>query len=46
MLQEKVPLGVLGKPEDIANLTTYLVSDIASFATGSIWTIDGGQVHA
>ncbi|CAN1513688.1 FabG Dehydrogenases with different specificities (related to short-chain alcohol dehydrogenases) [Methylophilaceae bacterium] len=45
MLEEKVSLGVLGKPEDVANLTTYLVSDIASFVTGTVWTIDGGQVH-
>ena len=31
-----------GKPEEIANGITYLLSDEASFTTGSVLTIDGG----
>lgn len=32
----------LGKPEDIASLALFLVSDEASWITGSAFTIDGG----
>ena len=32
----------LGKPEDIASLALFLVSDEASWITGSVYTIDGG----
>jgi NAD(P)-dependent dehydrogenase (short-subunit alcohol dehydrogenase family) len=46
MLNQDVALGKLGSPRDIANLTAYLLSDVSSFATGGIWTLDGGQVHS
>ena len=36
------PLGVEGKPEDIANAILYLVSDAAEFMTGQAIAIDGG----
>jgi NAD(P)-dependent dehydrogenase (short-subunit alcohol dehydrogenase family) len=32
----------LGRPEDIASLALFLVSDEASWITGSAYTIDGG----
>ncbi len=35
-------LGRLGKPEEVADLTCYLLSDRASFVTGSYHLIDGG----
>jgi 3-oxoacyl-[acyl-carrier protein] reductase len=46
MLERDVSLGCLGKPKDVANLVVYLASANASFATGAIWTLDGGQVHS
>ncbi|MEN9862355.1 MAG: hypothetical protein RLZZ601_119 [Pseudomonadota bacterium] len=46
MLERDVALGCLGKPQDIANLAIYLSSVHANFATGGIWTLDGGQVHS
>jgi 3-oxoacyl-[acyl-carrier protein] reductase len=46
MLNRDVALRKLGTPEDVANLTAYLLSDVSSFATGSVWTIDGGQTHS
>ncbi len=46
MLLNIVPLNKFGKPEDIASLTLYLSSDKSNFVTGSIWTIDGGQVNS
>ena len=42
-LHKQVPLERFGKPYEVAKLVCYLSSDIASFTTGSIWTIDGGQ---
>lgn len=37
------PLGRIGQPDDIASATCFLLSDLASFVTGSTWTVDGGQ---
>ena len=37
------PLGRVGLPTDIAPATCFLLSDLASFVTGSTWTVDGGQ---
>ncbi|GGW78515.1 acetoacetyl-CoA reductase [Alteromonas halophila] len=38
-----IPVGRLGKPEDIANSVLFLVKDNASFITGSTISINGGQ---
>ncbi len=40
-LKKLHPLG-LGKPEDISNLVTFLLSDRSRWITGSIMNIDGG----
>lgn len=37
------PLGRLGRPEDIASLVSYLLSDDASFISAAIYRIDGGS---
>ena len=37
------PLGRIGRPEDIAGATVYLLSDLAQFVTGMTLTVDGGQ---
>jgi NAD(P)-dependent dehydrogenase (short-subunit alcohol dehydrogenase family) len=36
------PLGRIGKPDDIANATCFLLSDQAEFVTGTTMTVDGG----
>jgi 3-oxoacyl-[acyl-carrier protein] reductase len=41
---QKVPLKRFGTPEEIANTVVFLSSPLASFCTGSILRVDGGQV--
>jgi 3-oxoacyl-[acyl-carrier protein] reductase len=43
-LLEKIPLGCLGQPEDVANLATFLASPAARYITGQVLTVDGGMV--
>ena len=39
----QIPIGRLGKPEEIAGLCAYLASDEAAFLTGANIAINGGQ---
>lgn len=39
----QIPLGRLGKPEEVAGLINYLASDEAAFVTGANIAINGGQ---
>jgi 3-oxoacyl-[acyl-carrier protein] reductase len=39
-----IPLGRLGKPEDVANAALFLASDDASFITGEILDVNGGAL--
>jgi len=40
---EQVPLRRLGRPEDIAHITAFLLSDRASYITGQSLLVDGGR---
>jgi len=40
---EQHPAGRVGKPEDIANLVSFLISDKAAFITGQNFVADGGM---
>jgi 3-oxoacyl-[acyl-carrier protein] reductase len=46
MLKHNVSLSSLGTLNNVTDLVMFLASNRASFATGSIWTLDGGQVHS
>lgn len=40
---ERVPLGRMGQPEEVANLIAYLASEDLSFATGACFDLSGGR---
>ena len=40
---EKIPLRRGGTPEDIANVATFLASDLSSYVTGQVIQVDGGM---
>ena len=39
----KIPLGRVGKPEEVAVVVNFLASDLASFVTGQCYDISGGR---
>jgi glucose 1-dehydrogenase len=41
-LQENIPLGRLGEPEDVAGMCAFLLSRDADYVTGSTFFVDGG----
>ena len=45
-INKNVPLNRMASTGEIADLVLYLASPKASFVSGSIWTIDGGQVNS
>ena len=44
MLTAAHPIGRLGRPQEVAELVTWLSSDRASFSTGAYYPIDGGYL--
>lgn len=38
-----IPVKRFGRPEEVANIALFLVSDDASYVTGSIYAVDGGM---
>jgi NAD(P)-dependent dehydrogenase (short-subunit alcohol dehydrogenase family) len=45
MDKKQHPAGRVGRPEDIASLVLYLISDNASFITGANFVVDGGMTR-
>ncbi|MGH7496167.1 MAG: SDR family oxidoreductase [bacterium] len=41
-LERSIPLGRMGRPEELASLVTFLASKRASYITGSTFLVDGG----
>ena len=41
-MEGRIPLGRLGKPEDIASVVAFLASDMAAYMSGAALLVDGG----
>lgn len=44
-LHKIIPLGEMGKPEDVAEVALFLASDRSRYVTGSTYYVDGGMVR-
>ena len=44
LLIEEIPVGRLGCPEDVASISSFLISDKASYINGQVITVDGGFI--
>jgi gluconate 5-dehydrogenase len=42
IVEESIPIGRLGQPEEIAGLAVCLAPDASNYMTGSVILIDGG----
>ena len=42
-IKEKIPLGRLGRPDEIARVVHFLVADQSSYITGAVWAVNGGM---
>jgi NAD(P)-dependent dehydrogenase (short-subunit alcohol dehydrogenase family) len=42
-IRAQVPLDRLGRPEEVARVVRFLVSDAASYITGQVWAVNGGM---
>jgi 2-hydroxycyclohexanecarboxyl-CoA dehydrogenase len=45
-MQRAIPLGRLGRPEDVAGAVAYLVSEEAGYVTGQVLSVSGGLTMA
>jgi NAD(P)-dependent dehydrogenase (short-subunit alcohol dehydrogenase family) len=43
-MEKSIPMGRVGRPEEIANAVIWLCSDAASYVTGQSISVDGGFV--
>jgi NAD(P)-dependent dehydrogenase (short-subunit alcohol dehydrogenase family) len=42
-IKEQIPVGRLGRPDEIARVVHFLVGDQSSFITGAVWGVNGGM---
>jgi acetoacetyl-CoA reductase/3-oxoacyl-[acyl-carrier protein] reductase len=42
-IKSQIPVGRLGRPDEVARVVHFLASDYSSFITGAVWDVNGGQ---
>jgi len=40
---KQIPVGRLGRPEEIARVVHFLAADASAYITGQIWGVNGGM---
>lgn len=43
-LEQRIPAGRLGTPDDVARAALWLISDSSEFVNGAVLTVDGGEI--
>ncbi|NRB10749.1 MAG: 3-oxoacyl-ACP reductase FabG [Rickettsiaceae bacterium] len=43
-IMQKIPMKLLGKPEDVANIVAFLASHLSSYITGQTFHVNGGML--
>jgi glucose 1-dehydrogenase len=44
-IEEQIPLGRYGTPDEVAGVIAFLCSEDARFVSGSFYTVDGGMTN-
>jgi acetoacetyl-CoA reductase/3-oxoacyl-[acyl-carrier protein] reductase len=42
-IKAQIPLGRLGRPDEIARVVHFLAADQSAYITGQVWGVNGGQ---
>ena len=42
-IRSQIPVGRLGRPEEVARVVAFLAADDAAYITGQIWSVNGGM---
>jgi 3-oxoacyl-(acyl-carrier-protein) reductase len=42
-IRSQIPLGRLGRPEEVARVVHFLCADASSYITGAVWAVNGGM---
>jgi acetoacetyl-CoA reductase/3-oxoacyl-[acyl-carrier protein] reductase len=41
-IKSQIPVGRIGRPEEVARVVHFLAADASSYITGQVWSVNGG----
>ena len=41
-VRSQIPIGRLGRPEEVARVVAFLAADDSAYITGQVWAVNGG----